>query len=370
MLIGVPKEIKNEEHRVALTPAGVKELIIHGHEVWIEKSAGEGASLSDKLYRQAGAHIGNNAQDIYNKCDIIVKVKEPQAQECKLLREGQIILAYLHLAPNPILTGLLLKSGCIAIGYETVTDKEGRLPILSPMSQIAGRLAIQVGAHYLEKIQGGNGILLGGVPGVEKANVVVIGAGTVGSYAVRSAIGFEASVIVLDSSLQRLQSLDACYGSKVKTVYATKETLETYVKEADLVIGAVLIPGAIAPIVLKQTTLKHMRKGSVIIDVAIDQGGCFETSKPTTHTHPVYLEDGIIHYCVTNMPGSVPQTASYALNNVILPFIVSVANQGYKKALLSDPYFLQGLNIYKGVITQVKVAQAQGLPYVTPDSVL
>lgn len=301
---------------------------------------------------------------------MIVKVKEPQPHECKLLREGQVLFTYLHLAPDPVQTDLLLKSGCVAIAYETVTDSTGGLPLLSPMSEVAGRLSIQAGAHSLEKAQGGSGLLLGGVPGVAPANVVVIGAGVVGTNAARMAMGLEANVTVLDRSLRRLKELDLQFGHKLNTIYATTDSIEENVLKADLVVGAVLIPGGAAPKLLSREMLKVMHPGSVLVDVAIDQGGCFETSRPTTHTEPTYVIDNIVHYCVANMPSAVPRTATFALNNATLPFIIDLANKGYRKALLDNPNFLHGLNIYKGVLTYSAVAEAQNLNYVPPAQAL
>lgn len=365
MRIGVPKEIKTEEYRVGLVPASIRELTAFGHEVWIEKNAGHGIGINDKTYSEVGAHIVDTPDEIFEKSDMIVKVKELQPHECKMLREDQILFTYLHLAPDLLQTELLMQSGCTAIAYETVTADDGSLPLLSPMSQVAGRLSIQMGAHCLEKTQGGSGILLGGVPGVASANVVVIGGGVVGTNAARMAMGLEASVTVLDRSLKRLQELDFQFGSKINTIYATKEGIEHYVLNADLVIGAVLVPGGAAPRLVTRDMLKEMRRGSVVVDVAIDQGGCFETSRPTTHTEPTYVEERIVHYCVSNMPGAVPRTATFALNNATLPFVIALANKGYKKALQKDPHLLNGLNVYKGKITHEAVASAHNLPFMS-----
>ncbi len=363
MLIGTPKEIKSDEHRVGLVPSSVRELVSNGHRVMIETHAGAGIGFSDADYEHAGATIAQTAKEIFSKADMIVKVKEPQPEECKMLREGQILFTYLHLAPDPIQTKLLLESGCIAIAYETVTDPMDALPLLTPMSQVAGRLSVQAGAHALEKTQGGSGILLGGVPGVPPASVVVIGGGVVGTNAARMAMGLEANVAVIDRSLRRLKELDFEFGAKLNTIYATQQAVEEYVANADLVIGAVLIPGAAAPRVVSRSMLKNMREGSVMVDVAIDQGGCFETSHATTHAEPTYVVDGIVHYCVANMPAAVPRTAAFALNNATLPYTLALANKGYKQAMLENPGLMEGLNIYKGKLTYAAVAKAQDLSY-------
>lgn len=370
MIIGTPKEIKSDEHRVGLVPASVRELISHGHQVLIETHAGSGIGFTDADYEAVGATIAHTAGEVFAKAELIVKVKEPQPKECKMLREGQVLFTYLHLAPDPDQTQLLLKSGCIAIAYETVTDSMNALPLLMPMSQVAGRLAVQAGAHALEKPHGGSGILLGGVPGVASANVLVIGGGVVGTNAVRMAMGLEANVTVVDKSLHRLQELDFEFGAKLHTIYATEHAIEEYVANSDLVIGAVLVPGAAAPRLVTHAMLKNMREGSVIVDVAIDQGGCFETSKPTTHAEPTYVVDGIVHYCVANMPAAVPRTAAFALNNATLPFTLALAGKGYKKAMLDNPHLLNGLNIYKGKLTYSAVATAQNLPYTPAKEVL
>lgn len=364
MLIGVPKEIKVHEYRVGMIPASVRELVSQGHQVIIERGAGLGIGMLDGDYLAAGATIVNSALEIFAQADMVIKVKEPQPQECKMLRPGQIIFTYLHLAPDPEQARLLQESGGIAIAYETVTNARGALPLLSPMSEVAGRMAIQAGAHSLEKAQGGSGLLLGGVPGVAPAKVVVIGGGVAGTHAARMAMGMEARVTILDKSLERLKELNFEFGLKLNTIYATQGAIEEYVLDADLVVGAVLVPGAAAPKLVSRAMLKQMRPGSVIVDLAIDQGGCFETSRPTTHAEPTYITDGIVHHCVTNMPGAVARTAAFALNNATLPFIISLANQGYKQALLSDPHLLNGLNVYKGAFTYEAVARALGKPYV------
>lgn len=370
MRIGVPKEIKNHEYRVGLTPSSVRELVSHGHEVFIETNAGGGIDISDDHYRQAGATIIDTAAEIFETADLIVKVKEPQPNECKMCREGQIIFTYLHLAPDPNQAKALIESGCTAIAYETVTAPGGRLPLLAPMSEVAGRMSIQAGAHALEKSQGGRGILLGGVPGVAPGNVVVLGGGVVGTNAVRMAIGLEAEVTVLDRSLERLRQLDSEFRSSLHTIYATQDAIDRYVCEADLVIGAVLLPGASAPKLVSRAMLKNMKPGSVLVDVAIDQGGCFETSMPTTHAEPTYTVDGVVHYCVANMPGGVPRTSTFALNNATLPFVIDIANKGYKRALLEDAHLREGLNIHRGKVTHTAVASALNLKYYQPLEVL
>lgn len=357
MLIGVPKEIKNHEYRVGMVPASVRELIAHGHKVMIQSGAGTGISVSDEDYKAVGAILVADAKEIFHSADMIVKVKEPQPEECLMLHENQILFTYLHLAPDPGQARLLCDSHCIAIAYETVTDDQGGLPLLAPMSEVAGRMSIQAGARSLEKSQGGRGVLLGGVPGVEAAHVVVLGGGVVGTNAIRMAMGMEAQVTVLDRSIRRLKELDLQFGSKISTIYATSDAIERYVLQADLVIGAVLIPGAAAPKLVTKGMLSQMRPGSVIVDVAIDQGGCFETSRPTTHAEPTYILDGVVHYCVTNMPGAVPRTAAFALNNATLPFILELANKGYKAALLENPHLLNGLNVYHGQLTHQVVAK-------------
>lgn len=370
MLVGVPKEIKQQENRVGLVPASVREVIRVGGSVLVEKNAGTGIGISDEQYRAAGAEIADTADEIFDRAELIVKVKEPQPTECRRLRPGQTLFTYLHLAPDPQQTRLLKESGVTAIAYETVTQNDGGLPLLTPMSQVAGRMSIQAGAHCLEMAQGGSGILLGGVPGVPPANVVVIGGGVVGTNAVRMAMGMEARVIVVDKSLSRLRELDFQFGSKLTTVFATEEALEHYVIDADLVIGAVLVPGAAAPKLVTRDMLARMRPGSVVVDVAIDQGGCFETSRPTTHHEPTYVADGVVHYCVANMPGAVPKTSTFALNNATLPFVLSLVTKGTKLALLSDGHLLNGLNVHQGMITYEAVARELGYEYTTPTDAL
>lgn len=358
MLIGVPKEIKVHEYRVGMVPSSVRELTHNGrHQVIVQAGAGLGIGISDADYQAAGATILNTAEEIFQQAEMIVKVKEPQPNECKMLRPGQILFTYLHLAPDPEQAKLLLASGCIAVAYETVTDDQNGLPLLAPMSEVAGRMSIQAGAHCLEKAQGGRGVLLGGVPGVPAGKIVVIGGGVVGTNAVRMATGMEAQVTVIDKSLRRLKELDREFGAKITTVYSTVDAIEHYVSEADLVIGAVLVPGAMAPKLVNKALLKRMQPGSVVVDVAIDQGGCFETSRPTTHAEPTYVVDGVVHYCVANMPGAVARTAAFALNNATLPFILELANKGYKQALMENHHLLNGLNVYKGHLTHDAVAR-------------
>lgn len=364
MLIGVPKEIKNQEYRIGLTPGSVRELVLHGHQVIVENNAGLGIGAENIEYEAAGATIVDTAAEIFAKAEMIVKVKEPQPVECKMLREGQILFTYLHLAPDPAQTKALQESGCTAIAYETITDSHGGLPLLAPMSEVAGRLSVQAGAHCLEKKQGGLGVLLGGVPGVLPGKVSIIGGGVVGLNAMQMAIGKGADVVVLDKSLDRLQYLDTIYGNKIKTVYSNAENIEKHVLSSDLVIGAVLLHGHAAPKLVTREMLTHMRPGSVLVDVAIDQGGCFETSHPTTHDEPTYVEEGVVHYCVANMPGAVPRTSAFALNNATLPFTLKLANKGYKKALLDDPHFMDGLNVHKGMVTCEAVANDLNLEYV------
>lgn len=367
MSIGVPKEIKPQEYRVGLVPASVRELVMHGHEVVVEHNAGIGIGINDADYEAAGASILDTAEEIYAKAELIVKVKEPQPAECKLLRDEQVLFTFLHLAPDPVMTNAIKESGCTAIAYETITDEYGNLPLLAPMSAVAGRLAAQAGAHCLEKNQGGAGILLGGVPGVEPGRVSVIGGGVVGTNALQMLVGNDANVTVLDKSLKRLQELDFQFGSELNTIFSTAEMLEKYVLDADLVICALLVSGHATPKLVTREMLGHMRPGSVIVDVSIDQGGCFETSRPTTHEEPTFVEEGIVHYCVNNMPGAVPRTSTFALNNATLPYVLKLADKGYKRALLDDPHFLNGLSVHKGSITCAAVAEDQGQEY-TPSS--
>ncbi len=363
MLIGVPKEIKNHEYRIGLTPAGARELVGHGHQVLVQRDGGKAIGLSNEMYEKAGATLIDSAAEIFARAEMIIKVKEPQPVECAMLRPGQLLYTYLHLAPDPGQTEALVKSGCTAIAYETVTDRKGGLPLLAPMSEVAGRMSIQAGAHALEKAQGGSGVLLGGVPGVKPAEVLVIGGGVVGINAARMAMGMNANVTILDRSLDRLKYLDELYGDRLTTLYSTHDAIEERLSESDLVIGAVLIPGAAAPKLVARSQLKLMRPGSVLVDVAIDQGGCFETSKATTHQNPTYEVDGIIHYCVANMPGGVARTSTFALTNATLPFAVQLANKG-KQAMLDDTHLLNGLNVHAGKVTFEAVARDLGYPYV------
>lgn len=360
MLIGVPKEIKNHEYRVGLTPAAVKEFVMHGHNVIVQRLAGDAIGFSDQMYSDAGATIIDNADEIFATADMIVKVKEPQPHECKMLRPGQTLYTYLHLAPDPIQTELLIASGATCIAYETVTDFRGGLPLLAPMSEVAGRMAVQAGAHYLEKAHGGSGTLLGGVPGVAPGKVLIIGGGVVGTNAAKMALGLGADVTLLDRSLPRLREIDDIFSGQVKTVYSTTDAIEYYSSKADLVIGAVLIPGAAAPKLLSLEHIKAMKTGAVVVDVAIDQGGCFETSRATTHQDPVYIINDVVHYCVANMPGGVARTSTMALNNATLPFGLALANKGPKRAMLDDPHLLNGLNVHAGKVTYRAVVDALG----------
>ncbi|EKD54985.1 MAG: hypothetical protein ACD_60C00029G0012 [uncultured bacterium] len=358
MLIGVPKEIKNHEYRVGLVPSSVRELVANGHQVMVERGAGAGIGIDDSAFESVGATLVDTPAEIFQVVDMIIKVKEPQPEECKMLRKGQVLFTYLHLAPDPAQAQLLQESGCVALAYETVTNKNGGLPLLAPMSEVAGRMAIQAGATSLEVSHGGSGVLLGGVPGVAPAKVVVLGGGVVGTNAVRMAMGMGAHVVVIDRNIDRLYQLDLQFGSKINTIYSTTDAIERYVCSADLVVGAVLVPGGSAPKLVKKDMLGRMRPGSVMVDVSIDQGGCFETSRATTHQDPTYIVDGVVHYCVSNMPGAVPRTSTFALNNATLPFILSLANYGYKQALRQDPHLLNGLNVYKGALTHKAVASA------------
>jgi alanine dehydrogenase len=364
MLIGVPREIKNHEYRIGLTPAGVKELARHGHELLVERDGGLAVGFDNDQYRAAGAEIVADAAEIFQRADMIIKVKEPQPDECRMLRPGQLLFTYLHLAPDPEQASLLLESGASCIAYETVTQEGPGLPLLAPMSEVAGRMAIQAGAHCLEKAQGGNGMLLGGVPGVEPARVLVIGGGVVGTNAARMAMGLGADVTILDRSLDRLQELDMIFGGRMKTVYSTADAVEEYALQADLVIGAVLIPGAAAPKLISRELVSRMKPGSVLVDVAIDQGGCFETSRATTHQEPTYMVDDVVHYCVANMPGGVARTSTMALTNATLPYAVNLANKGLSLALRDDAHLRNGLNVHAGAVTHQVVAEALGYDYV------
>ena len=358
MLIGVPKEIKTNEYRVGLTPASARELIHHGQKVMVETLAGAGIGCTDEDYLVAGAEIVESAETIYEKAQMIIKVKEPQPYELAQLKEDQVLFAYLHLAANPDLTESLVKSRCTAIAYETITDNSGRLPCLAPMSEVAGRMAIQVGAVALHESNGGRGVLLGGASGVLPATVVVLGGGVVGLNAARMATGIGADVIIIDKSQRRIAYIDEVYGLDLNTLYATRDAIEEQVANADMVIGAALVPGASAPKLIRRSQLRIMRPGAVLVDVSIDQGGCFESSRPTTHTEPTFVEEGIVHYCVSNMPGAVPRTSTLALNNATLPFTLDLANKGWKKACLDDPHLMNGLNIHHGHVTHSAVAES------------
>jgi len=370
MLIGVPKEIKNHEYRVGMTPASVAEAVAHGHDVIVEANAGAGILCTDDDYRAAGATVVGAAEEVFARADMIVKVKEPQAVERKRLREGQILFTYLHLAPDPEQTKDLVASGAVCIAYETVTDAQGRLPLLAPMSEVAGRMSIQAGAHCLEKAQGGRGMLLGGVPGVAPAKVVILGGGVVGVNAAYMATGLAADVTVIDRSTDALRAVTARFGPAVKTVHSTRAAVEEEVLAADLVIGGVLIPGAAAPKLVTAEMVRRMKPGAVVVDVAIDQGGCFETSHPTTHADPTYVVDDVVHYCVANMPGAVARTSTFALNNATLPFTLALADKGWKDALAADPHLRAGLNVYAGKVTYPAVAEALGYVFTAPEMAL
>lgn len=370
MIIGVPKEIKDHEYRVAATPNMVSLLVKSGHEVWVETQAGAKIGFSDAIYKEAGAQIAPSPQKVY-EAEMIIKVKEPQKSEFSLLRPGQILFCYLHLAPDPVQTEALLKSKVVAIAYETVTDTNGKLPLLMPMSEIAGRLAPQMGAFYLQVPQGGKGLLLGGICGVSPARVVIIGGGAAGTEAARMALGLGADVTVLDRDIDRLRTLDLLFGSKgLKTLFSSPNSIEESVVNADLVIGAVLIAGKTAPKLITEAIIKKMSPGSVIVDIAIDQGGCAETSRPTSHSKPTYIVDGIIHYCVTNMPGACARTSSQALTQATAGFALAIANKGWKQALKDDPHLRNGLNLCEGTVTNQSVAEDLGYPYVAADKVI
>ncbi len=370
MRIGCPKEIKNNENRVGLTPAGAKALIQSGHEVVVEQNAGNGSGFTDAEYVAAGAKMLATAKEVFDAADMIIKVKEPQKGEIAMLKKGQILFTYLHLAPDPEQTKGLLESGVTAIAYETITDAQGRLPLLTPMSEVAGRMAVQIGAQYLQKTNGGRGMLLGGVPGVPPAHVLVLGGGVVGVNAIKMAVGLGARVTVLDRSLPTLRYLDDIFGNRIETVWSSDAHVEELLPTTDLVIGAVLVPGAAAPKLIRKDMLKLMRQGSVIVDVAVDQGGCVETTKATTHADPVYFVDGVLHYGVANMPGAVPRTSTIALTNATLPYALKLANMGWQKALASDAGFLLGLNTHEGKMTCEPVARDQKLAYVDAKSLL
>lgn len=370
MLIGVPKEIKTREYRVGLTPSSVREVVAHGHDVLVERGAGQGIGMTHVDYEAAGATMVETAAEVFARADMIVKVKEPQAAERAMLRQGQILFTYLHLAPDPEQTSDLVKSGATCIAYETVTQAGGGLPLLAPMSEVAGRLSIQAGAYFLEVAHGGHGVLLGGVPGVDPAKVVVIGGGMVGRHAIHIALGMGADVWVIDRNVDVLRSLWQQFDRSLNTVYSTRDAIERHVLDADLVIGGVLIPGASAPKLVTREHIKAMKSGSVVVDVAIDQGGCFETSRATTHDEPTYVVDDVIHYCVANMPGAVPKTSTHALNNVTLPFVLKLAGRGWRKALSEDAHLKNGLNVHDGKITHPAVAEALGYEFTHPDVVI
>ncbi len=363
MRIGVPREVKAHEYRVGLVPGSVRELVRHGHSVVVETGAGAGIGFADQAYRSAGADIAQTAAELFADAELVVKVKEPQPPEVALLRAGQVLFTYLHLAADRALTDGLVGSGAVCIAYETVTDAQGGLPLLAPMSEVAGRMSVQVGAHCLEKAQGGLGVLLGGVPGVPAAKVVVIGGGVAGTNAARVAVGMGAEVTVVDRSMRRLQELDLQFGTSLHTLFSTHDNIENEVLGADLVIGSVLVPGAAAPKLVSRDMVARMRPGSVIVDIAIDQGGCCETSQPTTHANPTYKVGEVVHYCVTNMPGAVARTSTFALNNATLPYVVALADKGYRRAIADDAHLGHGLNIHSGAVTHAAVARDLGLPY-------
>lgn len=370
MQIGCPKEIKNHEYRVGLTPASVRELTSRGHSVLVQKGAGAAIGLTDEQYVAAGATLAADAAEVFAKADMIVKVKEPQPQECAMLRPGQILYTYLHLAPDPEQTAALVKSGAVCIAYETITGVGGGLPLLAPMSEVAGRMAIQAGAAHLEKSKGGMGVLLGGVPGVPAAHVVILGAGVVGTHALQMAVGVGARVTVLDKNVDRLRQLDLIFGNRISTVYSTALSVEEAVLDADLVVGGVLIPGAAAPKLVTRAMIARMKKGAVVVDVAIDQGGCFETSHATTHAEPTFVVDGVVHYCVANMPGAVARTSTFALNNATIGHAVALADKGWKQALKDNVHLKNGLNVCEGKVTYEAVARDLGYSYVNADTLL
>jgi len=370
MLIGIPKEIKDHEYRVGATPAGVNELVRAGHQVIVQKDAGSAIDFTDSQYVEAGAKIVDSAKEVYAQAEMILKVKEPQKSECELLRKGQILFSYLHLAAEPELTKMLIASGSVGIAFETVSANDGSLPLLAPMSEVAGKLSIQAGARALEKSQGGRGVLLGGVPGVARGKVVILGGGVSGTNAAKVAIGMGAEVVILDKSLARIRYLCDIFGNSASVLYASTSNIEKNVIDADVVVGAVLIPGAAAPKLVSAALVKKMKKGSVMVDISIDQGGCFETSKPTSHSNPTYVTDGVVHYCVTNMPGAVARTSTQALENSTLPFSLALANKGHKKALLDDKNLRNGLNVIDGKVTYKAVADSLGHQFVEDEKAL
>jgi len=370
MLIGVPREVKTHEYRVGLTPGSIRELVHHGHKVIVETCAGADIGFDDASYEAVGAGILPSGREVLAAAELIVKVKEPQPHEVAALRKGQVLFTYLHLAADKVLAEALIKSGAVAIAYETVTDARGGLPLLAPMSEVAGRMAVQVGAHCLEKEQGGIGVLLGGVPGVPAAKVVILGGGVSGTNAARMAMGMEAYVTVIDRSLPRLYELDLQFGAQLHTLFSTMENIEHEVIAADLVIGAVLIPGAAAPKLVSRALVRAMKPGAVVVDISIDQGGCFETSRPTTHAAPTYVEEGVVHYCVTNMPGAVARTSTVALNNATLPYVLALADHGWQRALGEDAHLRNGLNICRGRVTHPAVARDLDLPFTQAEQIL
>ena len=370
MIVGLPKEIKDNEYRVGLTPAGVRALKDAGHEVLVEKSAGEGSGFEDSLYQRAGGRIVDSAEDVWTTAELIVKVKEPIALEYPRMREGQLLFTYLHLAPDTELTKQLLERKVTGIAYETITDHRGGLPLLTPMSEVAGRMAIQVGAHYLEKMSGGRGILLGGVPGVPAARVVIIGGGVVGTNAAKIAVGMGAHVTMIDNNLERLRELDDIFLSKISTLASSAYMIHDAISQADLIVGAVLVPGAAAPKLVTRSMLRDVPNGAVIVDVAVDQGGCIETTHPTTHSNPTYYVEGVLHYCVANMPGAVPRTSTFALTNATLPYALKLANKGFLAAILADGGLKAGVNTFAGHCTYEAVASAQGIEYTSLDALV
>ncbi|GIU82357.1 MAG: alanine dehydrogenase [Acidobacteria bacterium] len=370
MKIGLPKEIKDNEYRVGLTPAGVRALTDAGHQVYVEKGAGEGSGFSDEQYIRAGGKILDRADDVWAEGEMIVKVKEPIEPEYERMREGQVLFTYLHLAPEIELTKQLMQRKVTGVAYETIMDKHGNLPLLKPMSEVAGRMAVQVGATYLEKMNGGRGILLGGVPGVPPANVVIIGGGVVGTEAAKIAVGMGARVTVIDKNLERLRQLDDMFLSRVQTLASSRYQIHEAISNADLIIGAVLIVGAAAPKLVTREMLKDVPKGAVVVDVAVDQGGCFETTRPTTHSNPTFYEEGVLHYCVANMPGAVPRTSTFALTNATLPYALDLANKGFERAIAEDESLRQGVNTYAGKCTYKAVADSQGIEYTPLETLL
>ncbi|PYS93945.1 MAG: alanine dehydrogenase [Acidobacteria bacterium] len=370
MLVGLPKEIKDNEYRVGLTPAGVRALTDAGHKVIVERDAGAGSGFENELYERAGAKLIDSADDVWGEAEMIVKVKEPIAPEYPRMKEGLLLFTYLHLAPDPKQTEALLERKVTGVAYETITDRKGTLPLLTPMSEVAGRMAVQVGAHYLEKMQGGRGILLGGVPGVPAARVVIIGGGVVGTNAAKIAVGMGAHVTIIDNNLDRLRELDDIFLTKISTLASSAYMIHDAISQADLIIGAVLVPGAAAPKLVTRSMLKDVPNGAVIVDVAVDQGGCIETTHPTTHSNPTYYVEGVLHYCVANMPGAVPRTSTFALTNATLPYVLQLANRGLLAAIARDPGLKEGVNTYAGKLTYEAVATAQNLEYTPIDEML